>query len=98
MVILRFPKDIVLFSFGITFPLFVSAIFIDYRLSISNLGQLINSFGMIILLFLVDKKLYYSLDQGYLYQTVRVYSAARLAAFFLVSFLYAGLCTVFLYE
>lgn len=88
----------ILFSVGITIPLFIASIFIENRLSISNLGQLINSFGMIILLFLVDKKLYYSLDQGYLYQTVKVYTIARLAAFVLVSLLYAGLCMVFLYE
>lgn len=88
----------VLFSVGVTIPLFIASIFIENRLAISNLGQLINSFGMIILLFFVDKKLYYSLDKGYLYKTVKVYSLARLSAFILVSFLYAGLCIVFSYE
>lgn len=86
----------ILFSIGISMPLFIASIFVENRLVISNLGQLINSFGMIILLFFVDKKLYSSLDNGYLFQTVQVYSLARFAAFAIVSALYAMLCIVFI--
>lgn len=77
-----------LFSIGISLPLFVASVFFENRLVLSNLGQLINSFGMIVLLFFVDQKIYSAFDGGYLFRIVYVYSTARAAAFFLVSALY----------
>jgi hypothetical protein len=80
-----------LFSIGISIPLFVASIFFDNRLALSNLGQLINSFGMIVLLFFVDQKIYSAFDGGYLSRVVYIYSTARAAAFFLVSALYVAI-------
>lgn len=83
-----------LFSIGISLPLFIASIFFENRLALSNLGQLINAFGMIVLLFFVDQKIYSAFDRGYLFGMVQIYSVARAVAFFLVSVLYGSVYVV----
>lgn len=61
-----------------------ASIFIDSRLVISNLGQLINAVGMIIILFFVDQKLYLAFDNNNLYRSLVAYSKARSLAFLLI--------------
>lgn len=73
------------FSLGLSVPPLLAAVFIANRLVISNIGQLINAFGMIVILFFVDQKLYRAFDTGNLYADLITYSKARSLAFLLIS-------------
>ena len=79
------------FSFGLSVPPLLAAIFIANRLVISNIGQLINAFGMIVVLFFVDQKLYRAFDDGNLYCNLIAYSKARLCAFLLISVIFLAI-------
>lgn len=86
-----------LFSLGVSIPLFIASVFIENRLVVSNLGQLINAFGMIIILFFVDQKLYEAFDSGNLYSNLVVYSLARSLSFLLICLLFGAIYIVMSY-
>jgi hypothetical protein len=69
-----------IFASGISIPSFLSSIFIDNRLVISNLGQVINAFGSIIVLIVVDQRLFRALDEGRLGHALTSYTHARVAS------------------
>jgi len=52
-------------------------------MTLSGVGQLINSFGTLILLFMVDPLLYRLLDKNILSSAIRSYTMGRLFGFFL---------------
>lgn len=53
-----------IFSFGLTIPYIIASRFPDLRMTLSNLGQIINALGTLILLFIVDPILYKEMDSG----------------------------------
>ncbi len=65
------------FGLGLGMPLLLASIFPENRLVISNVGQLINSAGMILILFFVDQRLYLSFDNGRLPAMVFHYTHGR---------------------
>jgi hypothetical protein len=69
------------FGFGISVPLILASVFPEYRLSISNVGQVINAGGMIVLLLFVDQPLFKSMDRDELLTDIRHYSYGRMTAF-----------------
>lgn len=76
------------FSVGSGAPLLLASIFIDYRLSMANIGQLINSLGMLSLLFFVDQSLFKSLDSGLIIIDVKTYTYGRILGFIISALLY----------
>lgn len=82
------------FSMGISVPMLLASIFIENRLVLANVGQLINALGMIFMLFFVDQRLYTALDKGTLFNNLIVYSQARILSFLLVSVVFFGLSIV----
>lgn len=78
----------VIFSVGSGLPLLLASIFIEYRLSMANLGQLINSFGTIALLFFVDQLLFQSLDKGMICVDIKTYTYGRICGFVLAASCY----------
>lgn len=70
-----------IFGIGLGAPLLAAVLVPEYRLSVSYVGQIINSLGTLVILFLVDQMLFRSLDAGTLQQDVRDYSLGRLAGF-----------------
>lgn len=77
-----------IFSLGSGAPLLLASIFVDYRLSMANVGQLINSMGMLTLLFFVDQSLFKSLDDGTININVKTYTYGRITGFFISTILY----------
>jgi hypothetical protein len=71
----------VIFSVGSGLPLLLASIFIEYRLSMANIGQLINSFGTIAILFFVDQLLFRSLDSGLIRSDIKTYTYGRICGF-----------------
>lgn len=64
-------------------PYIIATQFPEYRMTLSVVGQLINSFGTLLLLFIVDPLLYRLLDENLLSQAVRSYTFGRLFGIFL---------------
>lgn len=77
-----------IFSLGSGAPLLLASIYIDYRLSMANIGQLINSLGMLAILFFVDQSLFRSLDSGLITIDIKTYTYGRVCGFFLSALLY----------
>lgn len=73
------------FGIGISLPLLLAVFVPQYRMSLSYVGQTVNALGTIMLLFMVDQRLFRSLDEGDLAQTLPSYSMGRALAFGLSS-------------
>ena len=71
------------FCVAMTAPFIIATQFPEYRMTLSGVGQLINSFGTLILLFMVDPLLYKLLDKNILSSAIRSYTLGRLFGFFL---------------
>lgn len=84
----------IIFAGGVSIPSFLSSIFIENRLVISNLGQFINAFGAIIVLFVVDQKLFRALDEGRLSIALLSYTYARVASSLFMSAIFFIICVV----
>lgn len=69
------------FGIGISLPLLLAVFVPQYRMSLSYVGQTVNALGTIMLLFMVDQRLFRSLDEGDLAQTLPSYSIGRALAF-----------------
>jgi Alternate to MurJ len=65
------------FSMGISVPYIIAAVFPDFRMTFNNLGQIINSIGMLIILLLVDAKMYKDWDDDKLAETNEAYTLSR---------------------
>ena len=71
------------FCVAMATPFIIATQFPEYRMTLSGVGQLINSFGTLILLFMVDPLLYRLLDKNILSSAIRSYTMGRLFGFFL---------------
>ncbi|WP_152542133.1 hypothetical protein [Sphingomonas sp. RIT328] len=69
------------FGLGISLPLLLAVFVPQYRMSLSYVGQTVNALGTILLLFMVDQRLFRSLDEGSLLNDLPSYSLGRAAAF-----------------
>lgn len=69
------------FGLGISLPLLLAVFVPQYRMSLSYIGQTVNALGTILLLFMVDQRLFRSLDEGRLLEDLPSYSLGRAAAF-----------------
>lgn len=69
------------FAMGMSVPYVLASTFSEYRLTISNLGQILNSFGTLLLLFYVDQVLFASIDDGTIKVKVVSYSRGRMIGF-----------------
>ncbi|WEK44384.1 MAG: hypothetical protein P0Y64_06145 [Candidatus Sphingomonas colombiensis] len=69
------------FGIGISLPLLLAVLVPQYRMSLSYVGQMVNALGTIMLLFMVDQRLFRSLDEGDLARTLPSYSMGRALAF-----------------
>jgi hypothetical protein len=69
------------FGMGISLPLLLAVFVPQYRMSLSYVGQTVNALGTIMLLFMVDQRLFRSLDQGELNQRLPSYNLGRTIAF-----------------
>jgi hypothetical protein len=78
----------VVFSFGLGIPYLTASMFPEYRMMISNMGQILNVAGTLIILFFVDQKLYLEMDSGNLKGIVHIYSSARSVGFFISGLLF----------
>jgi hypothetical protein len=74
-----------IFGIGTGLPLLAATLFPQHRLSISYLGQIINSAGTLVLMFFVDQVLYRSMDGGTLRNDVVYYTYGRVAGFSLAA-------------
>lgn len=84
---LRLPTALssMFFGFGLSMPYVLASALPEYRLTIGNLGQIINSFGTLLLLFWVDQRLFAALDRDSLHEAVVHYAAGRASGFFAVA-------------
>lgn len=73
------------FGLGLGLPYVIAALFPEFRLTISNLGQILNATGMLMLIFFVDQILYRALDRGVLAGRLMDYSMGRAQGFFAAS-------------
>lgn len=81
---------VALFASAIILPVVFALSYPEYRLSLSSLAQILNAFGTVVLLILVDPKLYDAMDQCELNLKLRAYSLARIIGFaFAVLLLFA---------
>ncbi len=69
------------FAMGMSVPYVLASTFSEYRLTISNLGQILNSFGTLLLLFYVDQVLFAAIDNGTIKVKVVSYSRGRMIGF-----------------
>lgn len=69
------------FSVGLSVPYILASVFPNYRMTISSLGQIINSLGTVLILFLIDKMLYRAMDKGELDLHIHSYSFGRTCGF-----------------
>lgn len=69
------------FGMGISLPLLLAVFVPQYRMSLSYVGQTVNALGTIMLLFMVDQRLFRALDHGELNTRLPSYSLGRALAF-----------------
>jgi hypothetical protein len=83
-----------IFGIGLGAPLLAAVLVPEYRLSISYLGQIINSLGTLFVLLLVDQVLFASLDAGTLREDVLDYGRGRAIGFLLAGLVFLGTAMV----
>lgn len=74
----------VVFCISLTAPIIGAILLPEYRLSVSYIGQIINFFGTIIMLFYIDQRLFGAIDQGNIDQIIMSYVVGRFFSFILV--------------
>lgn len=65
------------FSMGISIPYIVASIFPEYRMTFNNLGQIINSVGMLLVLVFIDNQMYKDWDRGIIVNSNEHYTGSR---------------------
>jgi hypothetical protein len=78
----------IIFSLSLTAPILGAILLPEFRLSISYVGQLINFFGTIIILFFVDQILFKAIDARQIDEIIMSYVAGRLAGFVLIGLVF----------
>ena len=73
------------FGLGAGIPLMAAALFPAHRLSISYIGQVLNSLGTLLTLFYVDQALYRAMDQGHLMDDILGFTFGRIAGVLLAA-------------
>lgn len=66
-----------IFSIGISIPYVIASIFPEYRMTFNNLGQIINSAGMLIVLLVIDNQMYKDWDKGIIQASNEHYTGSR---------------------
>lgn len=69
----------IFFSAAIIIPILLAVSFPAYRMTLANLGPILNAFGTILLIFFVDTKLYAKMDEGTLHEFIFTYICGRSA-------------------
>lgn len=77
----------VILCVGVTSPYIIASKFPDARMTISTLGQIINAFGTVILLFWVEPHLYKKMDKGQLNLNLHSYFDGRALGLIIVAIL-----------
>lgn len=82
-----------IFSISLSAPILGAMMVPQYRLSISYVGQIVNFFGTVVILFFVDQILFRAIDRRMIGNVIMSYVAGRVLGFVLVglSFAYLGL-------
>jgi hypothetical protein len=78
----------VIFSLSLTAPILGAILVPAFRLSISYIGQVINFFGTIVVLFFVDQILFRAIDHREVNDVIMSYVTGRLVGFFLIGILF----------
>lgn len=81
----------IFFTFAMALPYAMGSLFSEMRMTISNIGQLINSLGTLLLLFIVDPILYGAMDRKELDKMVASYVFGRFFGFLVGAILLVGL-------
>ena len=76
------------FSMGISIPYVVASIFPEYRMTFNNLGQIINSLGMLLVLLVIDNRMYRDWDHGTILQSNEIYTSSRTCGLMMASIFY----------
>ncbi|MFN4357530.1 hypothetical protein [Sphingopyxis alaskensis] len=77
-----------IFSMGISVPYVVASIFPEYRMTFNNLGQIINSIGMLMVLLVIDNRMYKDWDKGSIRESNEYYTSSRTAGLMIASTFY----------
>jgi len=80
-----------IFSMGISVPYVIASIFPEYRMTFNNLGQIINSLGMLMVLLIIDNQMYRDWDRGSIRESNEHYTSSRTFGLMSASFLYFAL-------
>lgn len=67
----------IILTFGVVSPFLIAQKYPDIRMTISAVGQFVNAFGTILLLFKVDPILYRGMDEGTLISVIDTYVDGR---------------------
>lgn len=78
----------IIFSMGISIPYVIASLFPDYRMTFNNLGQIINSLGMLMVLLIIDNRMYRDWDMGLILDSNEQYTSSRVAGLMLASAIY----------
>ena len=77
-----------IFSMGISIPYVVASVFPEYRMTFNNLGQIINSIGMLMVLLAIDNKMYRDWDNGEIHESNEYYTSSRTVGLLLAAAIY----------
>lgn len=69
------------FTAGLSIPYILASLMPEYRMTMSNVAQIINSIGTVVLLFYVDPIMYKMMDNGKLNEYVACYVMGRFTGF-----------------
>ncbi len=78
-----------IFSMGISIPYVIASTFPEYRMTFNNLGQIINSLGMLLVLIVIDNRMYRDWDHGTILQSNEIYTSSRTCGLMMASIFYA---------
>lgn len=78
----------IVFSMGISIPYVVASIFPEYRMTFNNLGQIINSLGMLMVLLIIDNQMYRDWDKGSIRESNEYYTSSRTFGLMFTAILY----------
>lgn len=76
------------FSMGISVPYVIASIFPEYRMTFNNLGQIINSLGMLMVLLIIDNQMYRDWDKGSIRESNEHYTSSRTFGLMTASLIY----------
>jgi len=84
-----------IFSMGISIPYVIASVYPEYRMTFNNLGQIINSLGMLMVLLLIDSRMYRDWDRNELTESNEYYTASRTFGLGFASLLYITITSIF---